>query len=587
VTAATLSDRYLVLFDRYLRPQAARAVLLAVLILGQMGLQLLSPQIVRSFIDGAMEGAPTAALTRMALLFLGVAVATQSLSLALTYIGQNVAWTATNALRRDLTLHCLRLDMAFHKAHAPGELIERIDGDVGALGNLLSEMSVRLFGNGLMITGIVVMLLIEEWRVGLAALGYTVLMLFMLRRIQAGSADAWRDSAQTRAELFGFLGERLTGAEDIRGNGAEPYVLARLHRLMRALLHAGRGAVLRGAQTFIVGYSAFMLVVIAALAIGAARYLGGALTIGAVYLLVSYANKLYGPLEEIQRQVADLQRASASSGRVNELLAIQPGPVERAAVQIPSGPLQVAFRGVTFRYPDGADAGDSVLTDVSLELAPGRVLGLLGRTGSGKTTLSRLLFRLYDPTAGAISLSGVDLRDVRLSELRRRAALVTQEVQLFAASVRDNLTLFEDGIPDDHILAALHELGLDAWFAALPAGLSTRLGAGGRNLSAGEAQLLAFARVYLRDPGLVILDEASSRLDPGTERILERAVDRLLSGRTAIIIAHRLATVGRADEVLVLEGGRIREHGDRRVLASDPASRFSALLRRGLEEVLA
>ena len=211
---------------------------------------------------------------------------------------------------------------------------------------------------------------------------------------------------------------------------------------------------------------------------------------------------------------------------------------------------------------------------------------MLGRTGSGKTTLARLLFRLYDPTAGQIALDGVDIRQARLRDLRQRVAIVTQDVQLFQASVRDNLTFFDRRIPDERIHEVIEELELGEWYQSLSDGLDTRLETGGRSLSAGEAQLLAFTRVFLRDPGLVILDEASSRLDPATEQRIERAVDKLLKDRTAIVISHRLGTVQRADGIMILEAGRVIEHGEREGLASDPSSRFYGLLETGLEEVL-
>jgi ATP-binding cassette subfamily B protein len=214
------------------------------------------------------------------------------------------------------------------------------------------------------------------------------------------------------------------------------------------------------------------------------------------------------------------------------------------------------------------------------------VLGLLGRTGSGKTTLARLIFRLYDTPSGSIAINGMDLRDLRLETLRRSVAIVTQDVQLFRASVRDNLTFFDRSISDEQVIAALAELELGDWLQSLPQGLDTELDMGSRSLSAGEAQLLAFTRVFLRDPGLIILDEASSRLDPATEQRLERAIDKLLRNRTSIIIAHRLGTLHRADEVLILDSGRVSEYGNRRVLAADPGSRFYELLQTGLEEVL-
>ncbi|HUS15700.1 MAG TPA: ABC transporter ATP-binding protein, partial [Chloroflexia bacterium] len=225
--------------------------------------------------------------------------------------------------------------------------------------------------------------------------------------------------------------------------------------------------------------------------------------------------------------------------------------------------------------------------NLSFALPAGAVRGVLGRTGSGKTTLTRLLFRLYDPHAGTLRLGGVDLRDTCLTDLRARVGIVTQEIHLFHASVRDNLTFFDRGIADARILAVLQDLGLGGWYEALPHGLDTKLAPGGSGLSAGQAQLVAFARVFLKDPGLVILDEASSRLDPATEAQVEHAVDRLLAGRTGIVIAHRLGTVERADCILILDEGRIVEYGPRGALAADPRSRFSRLLQTGLEEVLA
>ena len=229
---------------------------------------------------------------------------------------------------------------------------------------------------------------------------------------------------------------------------------------------------------------------------------------------------------------------------------------------------------------------DPVLEGVTFRLGAGKTLGLLGRTGSGKTTATRLLFRLYDPTEGAVRLGGVDLREPRLEQLRQRVAVVTQDVLLFSGTVRDNLTLFDRETPDERIHAVLDDLGLSVWVRGLPDGLDTVVGAGGRGLSAGEAQLLAFTRAFLADPSVVVLDEASSRLDLATEQLIERAVDKLLTGRTGVVIAHRLATVERADEILVLEDGRVLEHGEREALASDQDSRYAQLLKTGLAEVL-
>jgi ABC-type multidrug transport system fused ATPase/permease subunit len=201
--------------------------------------------------------------------------------------------------------------------------------------------------------------------------------------------------------------------------------------------------------------------------------------------------------------------------------------------------------------------------------------------------MTRLLFRLYDPQKGEVQLGSTNVRNVLVSDLRQRVGIVTQNVQLFHASIRDNLTFFDPEIPDDDILAVIHQLGLTNWYGALEVGLDTVLAAEGGDLSAGEAQLLALTRIFLKDPGLIILDEASSRLDPATEQLLECAIGRLLEGRTGIIIAHRLSTVQRADEIMILENGQILEHGERTILADDPGSQFYQLLQTGMEEVLA
>ena len=488
------------------------------------------------------------------------------------------------------------------------------------LANFFSQLVIRVLGNALLVIGILLLLFREDWRVGLGLTLYTLLTFVALGTIQNLAVGRWAAARAAAADQFGFLEERITGTEDVRANGGEAYVMRRLYRLMRNTLEKERSANLLGSLTFFSTNALSVLGYAAGLAFGAYLYSQGDVTIGAAYVVLFYVGMLSAPLESIREQVQDLQRATASIRRVQELFDTQRQVQETVRETLPSGTLPVEFVDVSFEYDDGeataapavggagrpaaalgpttedgvletdgesvANGRPPVLDHISFRLEAGQVLGLLGRTGSGKTTLTRLLFRLYDPTSGAISVGGVDIRDVALADLRARVGMVTQDVQLFQASIRDNLTFFNKRIPDEQIERVLKELGLEAWYKALPDGLDTLLGAGGQGLSAGEAQLLAFARVFLRDPGLVVLDEASSRLDPATERLLERAVARLLQVRTGIVIAHRLQTVQRADVIMILEGGRIIEYGPRERLASDPASRFYQLLQTGLEETL-
>jgi ABC-type multidrug transport system fused ATPase/permease subunit len=307
----------------------------------------------------------------------------------------------------------------------------------------------------------------------------------------------------------------------------------------------------------------------------------GALTIGACYLIFRYTDMLRQPTEQIRNEIQDLQQADASIGRVENLLATTPRLVDGHDAALPPGSLSVELEHVWFAY-----GGAPVLRDVNVCLAPGRVLGVVGRTGSGKTTLARLVARFYDPQAGAVRLGGVDLRTASIAAVRARVGIVTQDVHLFHASVRDNLTLFDATIEDARLQRVLDELGLSPWLATLPDGLDTPLASGGVELSAGQAQVLACARIFLQNPDLVILDEASSRLDPATERMVHTALGRLLAGRTGIVVAHRLATIAYADDILVLDDGRVREYGVREVLQADPDSHFAALLRIDDEELI-
>lgn len=576
-------SQYRRLLVTYLLPHWRLVCLLAALLFATIGLQLLNPQILRTFIDTARSGGSLHSLLTVALLFLGVAVATQVASVAETYVAENVGWLATNSLRGDLALHCLRLDPSFHNAHTPGELIERIDGDVTTLSTFFSRFVVYVLGNALLMVGILVLLWRIDWRVGIALTGFVAGGITVLVRMRQVAVPHFVAARQASAELFGFLEERLAATEDIRSSGATPYAMRRFYERARAFLRKMRRANALGALMLNGTMSLFSAVGMAiALGMGAYLFQSGEITIGTVYLVFSYAQMLSLPIEQITRQLQDLQQAAAGIQRVQRLLETKSTVVDGPGVLYPSGALSVELDGVSFAY--GED--EPVLQDVSFRLEEGKVLGVLGRTGGGKTTLSRLIFRLYDPIVGSVCLGGVDLRSARVEEARRAVGMVTQDIQLFHASVRDNLTFFDRSIPDERIAEVLSDLGLEDWLRRLPNGLNTTLTSGSTGLSAGEAQLLAFARVFLKDPGLVVLDEASSRLDPATERRIEHAVDRLLEGRTGVVIAHRLGTVQRADHILILENGRVQEYGPRTALIADPRSHFARMLRTGLGEVL-
>jgi ATP-binding cassette subfamily B protein len=382
-------------------------------------------------------------------------------------------------------------------------------------------------------------------------------------------------------ELFGFIEERLAGVEDIKANNGLAYVINGLYKLHDSLYTAWQKAEIMHVMVRLTAGLTLMTGYAIAMYWGARLYGAGTITLGTVYLIIQYTNVIARPIRELTRQVQNLQNIGANVDRIDELKKTE-SVLKNEGTEVIEGTMGVDFKRVDFSY----NGEDQVLMDLSFSLKEGNVLGILGRTGSGKTTIARLICRLYEPQKGEICYNGLDFHLLELSRLQSRIAYVTQDVQLFQASVRDNLTFFKNDISDEKLLNLISEMGLSSWYENLPKGLDTVLQSGGKGLSAGEGQLLAFLRAFLRDPALVILDEASSRLDPATEVLIEKAVTRLLEGRTGIIIAHRLKTLDRVDDILILDDGRAVESGERRVLLEKKDSLFNRLLKKGLEEVM-
>lgn len=573
---------YVQLLSKYLKPYKLKVVLLMLLLTASVGLQLVNPQIVGYFIDAAQKGAAGKYLTGAALAFIGISLIQQLCAIASTYLSQDVGWSSTNALREDLLKHCISLDMSFHKSKQPGELLERLDGDVSSLFNFFSKLMFNLLNNVALLVGTIVILFAEDWRVGLGLSAFAISAVVVLCMIQPIAVKSWSKEREANAKFYGFVGEQISSAEDIKSSGAFHHTMYKLYEYLQKWYPINRRASLMGYSMWISVVIIFALGNIVAFGIGGYLWLRGIISIGTVYMIFYYTELLNRPIEQIRFQLQDLQVAGASIARVKELFAMESSLIEGNEVLQGSGPAELKLQNLHFEYEPDVP----VLKNISLELQRGKVLGLLGRTGSGKTTLARLAVRLFDPTEGDIYIDGKVLSSIQTKCLRDRIAYVTQDVQLFKATIRQNLTLFDDSIKDEQVVAAIKEIGLGNWIEGLPEGLDTMLDSAGGGLSSGEAQLLAFVRVFLRNPSLIILDEASSRLDPMTEQLVERAIDKLLENRTCIIIAHRLATVKRADSILILEDGEIAELGERTALLADKSSRFSHLVATGLEEVL-
>lgn len=572
---------YVSLLKTYLTPHWFKTSLLALLLFVSIGFEILNPQLLGHFIDSIQSS--VSVLLPLVLLFMGLVIANQFVTACASYLSEDIGWQATNELRADLILHCLTLDMSFHNTHTPGELIERVDGDIALLSNFFSRFIFSVLGRVLLLIGIVTLTCLLDWRMGLLLLTFAVLVIVLMLPLQSIAVPHFRAARQTSAELASFLEERFSSIEDIHSLGAQSYVMLRLSQLARRMLRTTRLSNVTG-QFFSSSIEICLAFAISAvLTLGAYLLRNGQMSLGTVYVTYYYITLLSQSLYAITYQVNQLQSATASIQRIAELSHTPNAIVDGPGVPLPAGPLPVRFDHVSFGYT----LEKKVLRDLSFELHGGKTLGLLGRTGSGKTTLTRLLYRAYDVQQGAIQIGGVDVRQAALSELRSRIGVVTQDVQLFHASIRDNLTFFDPDVPDQRLEKVISDLNLTQWYASLPAGLDTLISGRGMALSSGEAQLLAFARVFLQNPDIVILDEASSRLDPVTEKLIEGAIARLLAGRTGIVIAHHLATVQHVDEVMILEDGAICEYGDRCKLAADATSRFSHLLKTGLAEVIA
>ncbi|MBT9133977.1 MAG: putative ABC transporter ATP-binding protein [Firmicutes bacterium] len=572
------------LLKTYLWPRRLRLAYLAWLMLFSLAAQLLRPQILRSVLDLSLAGNAYVQVLRGVVLLGGVAVMGHLFDALVRYGSDALGWEATNELRHDLTRHVLGLDMAFYKATNPGELIERVDVDVTRLANLLANFVRHIVINVLFILGSVILLWREHYLVGLIFAAYTAMSLVLVSGVRSITTPYVVAERKATAHVYGVASEHLSTTEDIQSVGGATAMLNKMRREFYAWLPHRIKAYL--AYTSI--WSAAMLLqavsmlVAVALAVYMWRDLGA--SIGTAYLIIHYAELLQQPVQQIRMQLQELQRAAASLTRINQLLALSSlAELQSDSAPLPPGSLHVRASDLSFNY---ADDNTPVLENVSFYLPAGKVLGVIGRTGSGKTTLARLLARQYDPTGGLLLLGGIATTSVAVKTVRERISFVTQEVQVFKASVRDNLTFFDAARTDQKLIDVLTELGLLDWYTALPAGLNTMMESGNSGLSAGEGQLLALARAFLRNPSLVVLDEASAKLDPITEALISRALKRLLTERTGLVIAHRLATLEEVDYLLLLDKGQVIEFGTRERLASDPDSQYSRLRQLGLEEVL-
>ncbi len=543
-----------------------------------LGIRLALPLLLARFVDDAIAGRSVGSLTALAGLYVAAALTAEGLQLGVTWASVRLSWRSGNRLRERLTHHATRLEMAWHGRHSPGQLIERIDGDVEALVVFFTNVLVHVVGNICLTVGMLIVAFTIDPRAGALLSVFALAGAAVLFRLRVAAVPAREREREVNAALYGDLEERLGGLEDLRANGAGEYAVHRLHQNAADSWRASRRASLLGDGSYAIAAMTFAAGSVATLALGFVLHDRDLVTTGQVLALFRYSELLRQPLEVIAEQLKEFHKAIAGARRARQLLATESTIVEGTldASSLGDGAADVHFDHITLRYDKG---GIPAVRDVDLHIPAGSHLGIIGRTGSGKTTLGRLVLRLWDVDEGGVRIGGVDVRELSNEALRSRVAVVTQDVEVFRATLRDNLTLLgARAATDDALLDVIDRVGLGPWLAGQPAGLDTHLD-GITSLSAGEAQLLVFARVFLADPAVVVLDEASSRLDPATEALVSAATHELLRDRTALVIAHRLATLDEVDRIVVMEDGVVAEHGDRDGLAADPASRYARLLR--------
>ncbi|MHA1442297.1 MAG: ABC transporter ATP-binding protein, partial [Candidatus Heimdallarchaeota archaeon] len=571
------------LLKKYLRPYVKQVLIVAFLLIGYNVIQVFNPQIIRLYLDQATADTLNKIdIIWTAVLYIGMNLIFRIIFVILRWLSQELAWATTNDLRVDLTRHCVNLDMTFHNKQKTGEMIERIDGDASTLSEFFSTFTIYFAGSFLLLIGVMIAVFVEGWIYGLAFLGFilvAVIVLYFLRRL---TSPLWKKVRESTTALYGNIEESVSGLEDVKGSGADEFIMKRYHGIAQTNYKNKNKAMIISRVYYIANVSMSGILNIGILLLS--YFLMDYLSVdgSVIYLLLSYATNILFPLRLILWQLEQLQNSIANIDRINEWFELESKIKDVGETEFPQEKVNLVFDDLNFGYLEN----ELVLKNISFDLEPGKKIGIVGRTGSGKTTLARLMFRLYDPISGSIKINGHQSNDFPLKDLRQNVAYVTQEVELFKASIKDNITFFDSKYTDEEIIEVINNLGLREWFNKLPNGLETEVYSEELGLSAGEAQLLALTRAFLKNPKIVILDEASSRLDPATERIIETALNNLLENRSALVIAHRLTTLDKVDKILILEKGEIVEYGYRKDLVKDPKSNFSLLLQQGMEEVL-
>jgi ATP-binding cassette subfamily B protein len=512
-------------------------------------------------IDTGIHKHDVAALDRIVVAFLASAILYAIASYAQTYLVGWVGQRALQDLRLQLFSHLQQLSISFYSRNRAGVIISRLTNDVEALDQLVEDGLATLIQSGLTLIGVIVILCVLDLH--LALLTFLALPLLLAGGVafRIASADAYRLTREKIATITGYLQETLSGIRVVRAFGQEPRHIAQFAALNEENRAANMTTVNLNAAYFPAVELLSALVTVEILVIGGIEVLGGHASTGVVFGFIAALNNFFDPIQQLSQLYTTYQSGMAALDKIFLLLDQQPELVDAPdAVELPRIRGELRFDDVSFRYGSDDD-GAWALRDVDLVIPPGQTVALVGATGAGKSTFAKLVSRFYDPTSGSVRVDGYDLRSVTSESLRSQMGIVPQEGFLFSGTVRENLSFGRADATDAEIEAAARAIGAHGFIAALECGYDTQVGERGVQLSAGQRQLLAFARALVADPRILLLDEATSNVDVHTESLIEEGLRRLVAGRTAIVIAHRLSTIQHAGRIIVLEHGRIVEQG--------------------------